>query len=385
MKDKTGLQTRDMDHGICDDVAIKEVDSFGARLRGWRVSNDLFGRYRLAPCRALSAAFIVLFPAGLSISSVQAQQSLSTIIEADAGNYYAPGHSISTKILASGGNSLSNTYAFTGLDGNGTTGTMSYVVNAKAVASYGSIGASFTATLSNTIYNANNVQWVTNSSGVPDYFDGQADASFSDTLMVQGGSGLSSIKLLVHLNGTLSAVPYYPYGYGYVALWYQLPGGGTTIFRQISANAQSATPVDEMVMTPAFAVSAQGTAKVYVLLQAYAAWELFGQTIPDHQVVPESVNFADTLGVVQVQGFDASGQPVALTSAMGSSGTSYAVPAPSLTIQSSGQDVILSWSNPAFSLQTACTVTGTYTNIPGATSPYTNNISGLQQFFRLKQ
>jgi len=333
----------------------------------------------------LHSLFSVLLLAGFSTAPAQAQQSLSTVIQADGGNYYAPGHSISTKILATGGSSLSNTYAFTGLDRNGATGTMSYIVNAKAVASYGSIGASFSATLSNTIYNANNVQWVTNSSGVPDYFDGQADASFTDTLTVQGGSGLSSIKLLLHLKGTLSAVPYYPYGYGYVALWYQLSGGGTTTFLQIQANAQSATSVDQMVTTPAFSVGAQGTAKVYVLLQAVAAWELFGQNIPDHQIVPESVNFADTLGVVQVQGFDASNNPVALTSAMGSSGTSYAVTPPSLIIQSSGQAVILSWSTPAFSLQSAPAVTGTYTNVPDATSPYTNTISGPQQFFRLIQ
>jgi hypothetical protein len=29
-------------------------------------------------------------------------------------------------------------------------------------------------------------------------------------------------------------------------------------------------------------------------------------------------------------------------------------------------------------------ITGTFTNVPGATSPYTNVITGGQQFFRLK-
>jgi len=47
-------------------------------------------------------------------------------------------------------------------------------------------------------------------------------------------------------------------------------------------------------------------------------------------------------------------------------------------------------------LQTALTSTGTFTNLPGpgcaggfaeasATSPYTNPITGTQQFFRLKK
>lgn len=56
----------------------------------------------------------------------------------------------------------------------------------------------------------------------------------------------------------------------------------------------------------------------------------------------------------------------------------------SLTIQPSGSDVILSWANPAFSLQAAPEATGTYTNVPGATSPFNYPISGGQRYFRLK-
>lgn len=53
-----------------------------------------------------------------------------------------------------------------------------------------------------------------------------------------------------------------------------------------------------------------------------------------------------------------------------------------LTIQQSGTNVVLTWTNSAFGLQAAPVVTGTYTNMPGATSPYTNAINGSQQFFR---
>jgi hypothetical protein len=34
-------------------------------------------------------------------------------------------------------------------------------------------------------------------------------------------------------------------------------------------------------------------------------------------------------------------------------------------------------------LQSALDITGTFTNIPGATSPYTNSMSAKRQFFRL--
>jgi uncharacterized delta-60 repeat protein len=64
-------------------------------------------------------------------------------------------------------------------------------------------------------------------------------------------------------------------------------------------------------------------------------------------------------------------------------GNTVAAPVP-LTLDRIGNHVVLSWPNPAFSLQAAPLVTGVYTNIPGATSPHTNPASGSQQYFRLK-
>jgi uncharacterized repeat protein (TIGR03803 family) len=55
-----------------------------------------------------------------------------------------------------------------------------------------------------------------------------------------------------------------------------------------------------------------------------------------------------------------------------------------LNIQSIGNAVVLSWSDPTFSLQAAPGVTGAYTNVSDATSPYTNATTDLQGFFRLK-
>jgi hypothetical protein len=54
-----------------------------------------------------------------------------------------------------------------------------------------------------------------------------------------------------------------------------------------------------------------------------------------------------------------------------------------LTIRLVGNTVVLCWANPGFALQAAPAVTGVYTNIPGAISPYTNAITGEQKFFRL--
>jgi len=56
-----------------------------------------------------------------------------------------------------------------------------------------------------------------------------------------------------------------------------------------------------------------------------------------------------------------------------------------LNIQLAGNYVILSWNDPAsvFALQAAPAATGVFTNVPGAASPYTNAITGAQQFFQL--
>jgi hypothetical protein len=55
-----------------------------------------------------------------------------------------------------------------------------------------------------------------------------------------------------------------------------------------------------------------------------------------------------------------------------------------LSAQLSGGNFVLTWTNSAFSLQTATNVTGPYITVPGATSPYTNLIStNPAGFFRL--
>lgn len=55
----------------------------------------------------------------------------------------------------------------------------------------------------------------------------------------------------------------------------------------------------------------------------------------------------------------------------------------SLTARAPDNALVLSWSDPGFSLQSAPAVTAPYTTLQGATSPYTNRIAGSQRFFRL--
>jgi uncharacterized repeat protein (TIGR03803 family) len=61
------------------------------------------------------------------------------------------------------------------------------------------------------------------------------------------------------------------------------------------------------------------------------------------------------------------------------------LPLPQLIITRHGANVILAWPGNVvdFSLQSAFSITGPFTCIPIATNPYTNLITGTQQFFRL--
>jgi len=56
---------------------------------------------------------------------------------------------------------------------------------------------------------------------------------------------------------------------------------------------------------------------------------------------------------------------------------------PRLDFQKLNNQLVLSWTNAGFNLQSAPLITGTFTNIPGATSPYTNSLTAPQKYFRL--
>lgn len=55
-----------------------------------------------------------------------------------------------------------------------------------------------------------------------------------------------------------------------------------------------------------------------------------------------------------------------------------------LTIQPFGPNVVLTWTNSAFSLYSSPFVTGPWTKVNGATSPFLTNASGTRQFFELQ-
>jgi hypothetical protein len=55
-----------------------------------------------------------------------------------------------------------------------------------------------------------------------------------------------------------------------------------------------------------------------------------------------------------------------------------------LGIQSINNQAVLTWTNAGFSLQAGPSVSGMFTNVQGAASPYTNSFTGPQQYFKLR-
>jgi hypothetical protein len=69
---------------------------------------------------------------------------------------------------------------------------------------------------------------------------------------------------------------------------------------------------------------------------------------------------------------------------LGGGGVFAIVLQPTLNITEAGTNAILTWSDPSYSLYSAATVTNTFTKVTGATSPYTNGMTGRQKYFRLQ-
>ncbi len=58
--------------------------------------------------------------------------------------------------------------------------------------------------------------------------------------------------------------------------------------------------------------------------------------------------------------------------------------APRISVATYDRDLVLSWLGANYSLQAAPQASGAFTNIPGASSPYTNFMDTVQLYFRLK-
>jgi uncharacterized repeat protein (TIGR03803 family) len=57
---------------------------------------------------------------------------------------------------------------------------------------------------------------------------------------------------------------------------------------------------------------------------------------------------------------------------------------PTLNIALADDDVVLTWNDPSYFLYASPSLTNVFTKITGISSPYTNTVTGVQQFFQLR-
>jgi photosystem II stability/assembly factor-like uncharacterized protein len=113
-------------------------------------------------------------------------------------------------------------------------------------------------------------------------------------------------------------------------------------------------------------------------------WSIYGTPIyhASHngtQVVPAS----DGVSGGATQLISVSGNAPRLLMSGTTGGYELAFPRPALRIVRSGSSVVVIWTNSTYALQAAAGIPGAFTNIPGATSPYTNSLLNSRRFFRL--
>ncbi len=224
----------------------------------------------------------------------------------------------------------STSFDINGLMNDGIQGTMTYAVDATAQSDYGSLRASYSTTVTNTFFNSANAPYDPNTgTGVPTVLSGQSNASFKDSIVVTGGTGLSEIRLLIGMEGFLEqSSSSYPFDVGYAALWQQRPTGGTSIIQGSRVNTNPGGAYNQAVLTNSYFLS-NGVADVDLVLQVLNSWLL--QYIAQGENVMSTIDFSNTAQIIGIEGFDSFGNSVQITSAIGDSGTNYllsAVPVP---------------------------------------------------------
>lgn len=211
---------------------------------------------------------------------------------------------------------------------------MTYAVTGAAQSDYGVLRASFNTKLTNVFYSPVNPAYDGETqTGVPHAVGGQTNATFSDRLTVLGDPTLDSIRLIVSMDGVLSqGGTGAPYAAGYAALWQNYPGNYFSIIPGTYADTVANDAYFNIVLSDPFPVVG-GEADVSLLLQAFTIWSIHGEEdyLTNGSFHSSRVNFFNTAKVIDVQGFDAAGNRIAVTSVVGESGTVYAL-APGATV-----------------------------------------------------
>lgn len=215
--------------------------------------------------------------------------------------------------------------------------------------------------------------------GLFDYADGGTRPTIDGATVANSGTGVRGYLVALNYGQTFSANPFSLYArnslvpdlMGTTGNYLGLGGGpagytGAPAFQNgvVYTNVLTVTRTAASSVTFSMSVSGGGTNWTYSQTDTTYAYPRF-----------DAIGIRSASAALAADSFEISRLLVEVVSA---------APAPEpLNISATGGNVTLTWSNPAFTLQAAPNATGTYTNVPGATSPYSVTASGAARFFRL--
>ena len=281
----------------------------------------------------------------LSLVTISTNATTSASVLAAVGNeYFDPVvHSSSLYLLplveryTSGSTSISTgpfTASFSGLSASGSFEVEKFTARATAQAEYGALRVSANYTLTNALAGNNsayvNQDFTANESGVPSGFQALASARVSDSVLVAAAAPLDHVTFTYRLNGIIT-------NSGGPVIQYSGPNNYVSIYQTGIGIYESpySGSFDELV---SFSVklNAAGIAKYRLEFAAtsglYSVFSMFGRGTRDSS---GNVDFLNSLSLLSLKGYSASGTQVGLVSAIGSEGVNYlalAVPEPSTWI-----------------------------------------------------
>lgn len=219
--------------------------------------------------------------------------------------------------------SFDQAYVFSGESLPGVPDDMTYSVSASAQSDYGLLRSSFNTSIDNIVFHLGNPDYdPMMGTGIPDAVGGRAVAAFQERITVTGAPELFGIRLVLRMTGELSQEGGgYPFAAGFASLNQSTNfGGGAIAFTTTS----SPGAFDELVVSnPIFLID--GQAELNFSLETSAFWQVVSsqQVLANSLSVSSTVDFFNTVRVTEIQGFDLAGNEVAITSAIGESGTVY--------------------------------------------------------------
>lgn len=208
--------------------------------------------------------------------------------------------------------------SYTGWDSAGQDRTMSFTGNASAYSQFGRIGASASASVTNSFYNADNLKYydydnniINDEDGVPTDFIVNGEAGFTDTLQYGGTATNYTSRYLLNLTGNVSGQD----AFVFIEIDHGSSGESETFFYSTSDS------YNIPIISESFVGGPDQTFSIRMLTSFQASTEYYF----DGDDISGSAAFENTLELVGVEVRDDQGLLLDASELTGESGTTYSV------------------------------------------------------------